>query len=240
MPPYHEQVDQAGDNEGFVVAPLIEAAIEVRFPGDTRVERWRDELQQKIRHDFPMLLVPPAQEGVAPALQHYVFASEDQSKSVGLSINSLVFTTKAYGGWVEFKKDFLKYWFLLAKALAPEKVNRVGMFYLNRFEDAKLKDVFSKLNLQSNQFSLLSENTQNHQSTNTVRHDNFWLNTQVMLVRDNTHSVIQVRYDAFCPVPTSPDDLESTIESLHRIIESEFFKDIAPTLAEGLMPPEVD
>jgi hypothetical protein len=53
---------------------------------------------------------------------------------------------------------------------------------------------------------------------------------------DEARTIVQVRYDAFYSEPSSPAELESKIEHLHQIIEGEFFKDIAPNLAVGLMP----
>ena len=123
----------------LIPIPLAEMSIEVRFPGDLRVEQWRASFQQRIRGQYPKLLVPVLQPGVAthpanaPHLMHLRFADPQELNMVGVAINSLGLIKKVYPGWQETIKEFLNYWEDLCKYLEISQATRVGLRFQNQF-----------------------------------------------------------------------------------------------------------
>ena len=85
-----------------MLVPLTEAIIEVRFPGDARIDHFRGEFQQKVRNEFPLLLAPTLESNESPALLHYRFSNEAQTRSVDLALHSLMYSSKEYPGWETF------------------------------------------------------------------------------------------------------------------------------------------
>lgn len=100
------------------------------------MELGRAEFYGRIRDHFPTLHVPRASEGEAPALQPYRFLTEDETRWVGLAVNSLSYSVKGalYGSFVEFSKGFLDRLSTLLEvvpSVADRGMTRVGLRYQN-------------------------------------------------------------------------------------------------------------
>ncbi len=117
----------------MIEVPLVEASIEVRFPGDARVDARRGEFQQAVRNECPHLLVPKLREGEAPALAPHVYRSESGTRTVALAIHMLAYSTQDYPGWQAFVERYLRYWSRLEAWIEPKELTRVGLRYVNRF-----------------------------------------------------------------------------------------------------------
>ncbi|MBU4408643.1 MAG: hypothetical protein KJ772_08075, partial [Proteobacteria bacterium] len=83
-------------HEIYPKPPLIETIFEIKFSGEPSIDCQKDKFFNKIRKDYPKLMVPRAKEGVAIALEPYLFEKEDASYSIGLSINKLFLSCKKY------------------------------------------------------------------------------------------------------------------------------------------------
>lgn len=118
----------------IIQVPLVEASIEVRFPGDARIEARRGEFQQAVRDECPHLLVPKLREGEAPALVPHVYRGDGGKRTVALAINKLAYSTQDYPGWQAFVERYLRYWSRIADWIEPEALTRVGLRYINRFD----------------------------------------------------------------------------------------------------------
>lgn len=123
----HEPFDIIG-------VPLVEASIEVRFPGDARIEALRGDFQQAVRQECPHLLVPKYREGEAPALAPHVYRSDGGKRTIALAIHMLAYSTQDYPGWQAFLGRYLRYWSLLEAWIAPKESTRVGLRYVNRLD----------------------------------------------------------------------------------------------------------
>ena len=112
-------------------APLAEAVFEIQFPGEPVIECRRDAFYEKIRSDFPKVLVPKIGANNAPALIPYHFVSDDESRSILLAINKLAVSLKKYRGFVIFKKEIEKVISVFQKCYSIKKINRTGLRYIN-------------------------------------------------------------------------------------------------------------
>jgi uncharacterized protein (TIGR04255 family) len=112
-------------------APLVNTAFEARFFGDLAIETRRDQFQRAVKADFPILYVPNAAPGKAPALQHYQFRSKDDSARVSLAVNSFVYATSRYSGFLTFKADLEKVWKPFSELFDIPVFTRLGLRYTN-------------------------------------------------------------------------------------------------------------
>lgn len=113
-------------------SPLRDVACELRFPGEPVVETKRDEFFEKIRSGYPRVLVPNAQAGVAPALQHYRFQSDDRVRTISVALNSLAFSETTYSGHQSFATEFERLAGLFFSCFRSiQRLVRVGWRYVN-------------------------------------------------------------------------------------------------------------
>jgi uncharacterized protein (TIGR04255 family) len=121
-----------GDREIYPNSPLVDVTCEIRFPGELQVECSRDLFWNKIRKDYPTILVPHSKDGQAAALQHYRFRSKDQSRVVSVAINSLAFSESKYSGHVKFIAEFKRLAAIFKRCFPKiDKVSRFGWRYVN-------------------------------------------------------------------------------------------------------------
>jgi len=111
--------------------PLVEVATEVRFEGDLNVERVCPEFQGLIRDHYPRLLVPGAQEGVAPSLQPIRFEDADRREGVQIAVNSFSFFSREYPGHDSFLTKASENLGLFLRLLGTVRATRIGWRYIN-------------------------------------------------------------------------------------------------------------
>lgn len=111
--------------------PLVEVATEVRFKGDLTIESVRAEFQKKLYETYPNLLIPVAQEGIAPPLQPYRFEKEDRATGVQLAINSFSYYSRNYPGHDLFLSEIESVITILSKLHTSFEVTRIGWRYIN-------------------------------------------------------------------------------------------------------------
>lgn len=111
--------------------PLVQVATEIRFDGKLVVEAKRHEFQEKIKDDYPRLMVQAASHGVAPPLQHYRFEKDDNSSGALLAINSFVYYSRNYPGHDIFIKEALAVFGAAIDTIGDIDINRIGWRYIN-------------------------------------------------------------------------------------------------------------
>jgi uncharacterized protein (TIGR04255 family) len=127
-------------HEIYPKPPLVETVFEIKFSGEPSIDCHRDKFFNKIRKDYPKLMVPRAKEGVAIALEPYLFEKEDASYSIGLSINKLFLSCKKYQGFQVFKKEVLRVFAIFDNTFkAVSVLNRTGLRYINIIPFAREK-----------------------------------------------------------------------------------------------------
>lgn len=120
-------------SEVYPNAPLVEVVCEIRFKGELVIEARRHEFWEKIRREYPQLLVPKAGTDDRPLLlQHYRFRSEDEAKTVLLAPNSFGFSVTHYEGHEAFFREYVKLHKIFGEVFPTiDKLNRVGWRYVN-------------------------------------------------------------------------------------------------------------
>ncbi|MFW2371865.1 MAG: TIGR04255 family protein [Gammaproteobacteria bacterium] len=111
--------------------PLVDVVFEVRFPGEVRVECERHLFWEKIRDDYPNVLVPQQTPEKPLALMPYKFRKADGSMTVMVCMNSFAVSATIYPGFDEFSREVLKIYKLFGETFEIKKLNRVGWRYIN-------------------------------------------------------------------------------------------------------------
>ncbi len=117
--------------------PLINVATEVRFRGDLRVETIRPQYHRSIRSEYPQLMVPGAEEGVAPALQHYRFENDRRTRGIQLAVHSFSCYSRDYPGHHEFLAATTRLLETFVRLIGELYVNRIGWRYINAIPFAR-------------------------------------------------------------------------------------------------------
>lgn len=220
----------------IVAVPLVEASIEVRFPGDARVEARRGEFQRAVRADCPKLFVPKLQQGLAPALSPHVYRNDGGTRTIALAINLLAYSSQDYPGWKAFVERYLGYWSMLEAWVEPERLTRVGLRYVNRF-DAALREHLRDPEIPAF-LRPLGDGVVRHLGATTRVVGDHELDIKVNF--DATGDAeLTIDFDAHAE-DIEPEKLEATLKTLHASVE----RSLASTLDEdhakilGLMAME--
>lgn len=214
----------------LVSVPLVEAIIEVRFPGDVRIEVLRGDFQLGIADELPLLFVPQLQAGDVPELLPYRFVNEEQTRTAALSIHSLSYSSKRYPGWEEFKSEWSWLWSELISRVAIERLTRISVRYINRFGG----ELGQKLNMEAAPSYLvvpLQDECVKHRSTTEYLSDPTSLIINVEKGGGNGSLVVD--YDCFVQ-DVAAEDLESNLELLHDRIEHEFLRALGEEYSRDL------
>lgn len=217
-----------------IPVPLVEAVIEVRFPGEADIERCRGAFQQALRSGYPDLLVPRVAAGESVATSPYVFAAADRSRAVLLSVNLMGYVVQAYPGWKGFRDGFLEHWERLSGLVQLQRANRVAVRYVNRFA-GPLANVVRR----SDRPTFLAPLSQD-----VVRHEG---STRLRTKRGHAaHVQVRVESDGdgdpdvvldFDVARDGLDDLSAlagTLDGLHDDVEALFLASIDPEYASSL------
>lgn len=114
--------------------PLQHAFCEVRFPGDPEIDAVRGAFYRSVRDDFPAIQVPRVEQGQAIAIEPYRFVSPDESRFIGVAMNSFSYgvTGDTYRSFEAFKNDFQSYLAKFQKVYSYlEGFTRIGLRYIN-------------------------------------------------------------------------------------------------------------
>ena len=219
------------NESGFqiVETPLVEATVEIRFPGDARIDRFRGDFQLLNRDSYPQLFVPQVVPGQAPALQHYRFSTENQMSSVSLAVNSLAVTTREYPGWGLFKKRVLKLWGLINDEIGPKALTRIGVRFQNEFQS-----INSEMVRQSDSLvflAALEDDPEEYSFKVVLKRDP---KLRIEVTKDVESSAFLVDFDAFF-LNRDPDSLSEDLDRLHEVVETEFLGMLSPVYMSRLV-----
>lgn len=214
----------------IVQVPLVEAVVEVRFPGDAAVEGIRGNFQQVIQQEFPELLVPNAQAGEALALKPYLFTNDRQTRRVGLALNRFMYSSMEYPGWRVFLDKVLALWNHLNDLVSIAQLTRVGVRFVNSFEvdtlgatlDPNKVPYLAYLTTHAPKFRLdaVFEKQEGH------------LLIQTALSPETT--TLHLALDAFT-TGSRAARLRETLDALHTMLEREFLLGLNPQYADQLV-----
>lgn len=118
--------------------PLVCVLVEVRFSSVLNLEQYIPQIQDKVRHDYPLFdrdseqAVNVAHSGISVETVHkYVFSTKDKMSHVLLSPDRLVFVTKDYDRFEGFADRCKMLLSVLSETINPALYSRLGL----RFSD---------------------------------------------------------------------------------------------------------
>jgi uncharacterized protein (TIGR04255 family) len=224
-------------NEPFDVipVPLMEAVIEVRFPGEADIERRRGAFQSALRSRYPDLLVPRVAAGESVATSPYIFAAADRSRAVLLSVNLLGYVVQAYPGWAGFRDGFLEHWERLADLVSIQRANRVALRYVNRFA-GPLANVVRRLERPAFLVPLSPSVHWYEGSTRMTTHLGHAAHVQVRYEADGgAEADVVLDLDVAREGLDDLTAMSDTLEALHGDVEALFLESIEPQFANSLV-----
>lgn len=118
-------------DEVYVNSPLQGVVFEIRFPGEPGIECHRDEFFEKVRNDFPQVLVPKVTEGTAVALAPYHFTSISGERALLTALNSFAYRTSKYPGYAMFRPEVLSWIRAFTETFKVGRLTRTGLRYTN-------------------------------------------------------------------------------------------------------------
>ena len=217
-------------NNDPITVPLTSASIEIRFPGDARIDSLRGLFQQAIRNEFPLLFLPRLEAGDFPSLLDYRFSNEARTRSLDVALHSFVYTSEVYPGWHSFLKEFLGYWHLLDTELTISDYTRIAIRYENRFP-REWKLFLDSEHLPS-YMAALKDDSSFYRSLISLPKGSHEL--LVSVYKPQGEEALQVDYDAFVTQPSTADQLQEILAMLHTTVEAEFLNSIDSTIAHAL------
>lgn len=217
----------------LVPVPLVEATIQVRFPGDARIDAVRGNFQQAIVDEFPLLFVPEVSAGDSPALVPYRFQNQDGTRTLALAINSLAYLSKQYPGWVTFRAEFMNYWAALTSRVEFKSLGRIGMRYINRFDGELLK----RVNLAAPEYLAPLNQPKCDFLRSASNYEEDEIAILVNVHKPQNEETLILDYDAYTQ-SASLAALEDTLDVLHDRIETEFRRALDDAYAKMLTTPK--
>jgi len=212
-----------------VKVPLREASIEVRFPGDARIDSFRGVFQQRVRHRFPHLLVPLVKPDEPAALRPYRFESSSQTSSVSLGLSSFGLSMQDYPGWSSFRQQALELWGLVADTIEPARITRLGARYVNHFDE----ELVPRLDLSAPPpyLAWLPHDPSFHHGITLLEDGPRGMLVRVERPRGTCELVVDL--DSFC-TDLEPGDIPEELDQLHTRLEREFLQVLEPRFRETL------
>lgn len=99
--------------------------------GELAIEAIRPKFQNHVREHYPNLMVPGAQQGIAPSLQPIRFESNDKLSGIQLAINSFSYYTRRYPGHEVFIDNLNRLVEEFLSMIGSIQVTRIGWRYIN-------------------------------------------------------------------------------------------------------------
>lgn len=217
-----------------IPVPLAEAVIEVRFPGDTDIERLRGAFQRTVRDRFPDLLVPRVVAGESVATMPYVFARHDKSQAVLLSVNLLGFIVQSYPGWIRLRDEFLEHWQQLAEIVPVARATRVAVRFVNRF-DGHLVEVVRRSDPPPFLAPLHLDPVRHEASTRFRTQRGHSAHVQVLWEAGDRR--LSLDFDVALDGLDDVDALSHALDRLHDDVEALFLASVEPGFAADLGIP---
>lgn len=202
-------------------APLVEAVFEIRFPGEPSIECRRDQFFERVRSEYPTVLVPKVQAGQAPALGPYHFKRPDGQASVMTAINRFAFSTKKYEGFRLFKTEALRLIRIFSEMFSIGKLNRTGLRYINVIPFVREQDRFplsDYLNLSVKLPRSFPEQSKYLNISFVSPTDAGSVTTRIepLLAEDQSHEAILLDFDYAMETDLHIRDIERYIDQSHR------------------------
>jgi len=158
--------------------PLKLVLAEVLFSPVLGMEKYIPELQDKLRKEYPLSNVRQEQavninNGIVKTdlINRWIFSSKNNSTSVDVSINRLVFMTTDYNRFEDFSERISRVIDILIQTVEPSLYTRIGLRYSDVVipsENEELSELVSENTLLPKCISKIGENI-NHRTETMVK-----------------------------------------------------------------------
>lgn len=118
-------------SEVYPNSPLVEVVSEIRFPGELAIECRRNDFFDRIRNEYPKILIPQSGNKPITSLTPYRFENESQTAGIMMDIDRFSFFDRDYAGHKRFIKEFVRLAKILGEIYSIKKLNRLGWRYIN-------------------------------------------------------------------------------------------------------------
>jgi len=132
--------------------PIETATVEFRFSTDWNVERLRDAVYSRVKDQYPPFEELPIkripqeiieQEDALRYQPYYQARTSSLVLLLGVRMISVI-NSAPYLGWKTFQSECLKIWNMVQELGAVQEIERLGLRYVNIFEDI---EIFSKTSI---------------------------------------------------------------------------------------------
>jgi uncharacterized protein (TIGR04255 family) len=247
--------------------PLAEVVAQLRFAPILRVDAEQPAaFQDIIRGDYPnfrvMANVPGVPPGVpqpvqrmiqdlggAGGLRQYLFASQDSQWEILLTRETLVFRTKAYGGWRDFERRFRQVREGFERVYQPLNMYRgLHLRYIDIIQRSRLglhDEPWSNLlsaavaaELASPEIGNAIDKMKGQIHFRLDEYESFvWLRTELVQAKDGTRETsFLIDSDFHTHKATSIQDVEATFQRFNRHSRNLFRWAIQERLRQALEP----
>ncbi len=208
-------------NEIYPKAPLIETVFEIKFAGEPSIDCQKDKFYDRIRKEYPRIMVPRSKDGIAIALEPYLFEKEDNSFSIGLSINKLFLSCKKYQGFQFFKDEVLRVFSVFNDTFKMvSELNRTGLRYINIISFAREKGTIPLKNLLNVDLHLPTSTSPNFKNIQIsfvlqVEGGNITTRIEPVVAPDKSEAII-LDFDYAKEKPLIFNSIDQYIEESHK------------------------
>lgn len=205
----------------YSYAPLKEAVVEVRFPGDPTIECHRDILFENIKAEFPDVSTPIPPVPLPP----YRFQSLDGKRSVISSINMLAYTTQTYKHFYEFKDKVLPVTKFFFDAFKVTDLKRFGLRYVNKFPIIKEGIKIPLKNLLNLDFVFpvsMSADFSDIAFAVEVKMGAGMMTTRILSGKENGQDIIILDFDYYMTEKLTSSNIPAYLEEGHKNIKMLF------------------
>ena len=110
---------------------LDQVVCEIRFLPELYIEGNKNLFYDRIKNEYPLVLLPYPDSSSPNSLQPYRFDSADQHKSVIFSIDKITYIERKYNGFEAFKPNAIKYLEMFCDIYKIKDLVRLGLRYVN-------------------------------------------------------------------------------------------------------------
>lgn len=211
----------SNENEIYKNDPLVETVFEIRFPGEPAIECNRDKFYEKIRNDYPGVLVPNFIQGVALATEPYRFERKDRTNGVMLSINKIAVYCKKYEGFKFFKKETMRILSIFGEFFKIKKLNRTGLRYINIIPFTREKNIIPIKNYLNIQIKLPKSMSTDFKNLSMIfvsqtEGGNITTRIEPVISENQTEEAIMLDFDYAKEKDLNLDSIDAYLEESHK------------------------
>ncbi|MBD3405657.1 MAG: TIGR04255 family protein [Candidatus Lokiarchaeota archaeon] len=230
-------------DETFPINFLTSVTFEVRFDPLLAIQQKVPTFQEKIRGKYPGLgkgvsfsIGLPFQE--SPESIQWEFSTKDKTSHIRLSMDRLIFVTKEYKNYSEFRENYTFAFNEFTKTTKLQNFNRLGLRYINEIplphENNVIEYILKRFNPIISRSRIEEDAPITFQTEYRVRHDEGLVTLRNNLSFEDGIPKYIIDIDGYSVEVMTSNQIETISEKLHNLIVTEFHKNITDKFLESL------